>query len=907
MLSIGKCSAKMATNYYEQEQGYYTKEQSAADCWQGIGCEQIGLQNGSPIDPADFELLLQGRKVAAFDLTFSADKSLSITAQMTPELERDMMAAHRAAVTATIKRIESEIGTQVWDAQTKAPRHVHTGNVTVAKVEHLTSRALDPDIHTHCVFLNRTFLGGKEYALDAKPLYENKLAYGLEYRRNLAAKLQKQGYVLELTDGEKGLFQISGIREDVREHFSKRRAEIEERLADRGETGGKAADRAEQATRKAKQKGVDIEAQREKWRAELNAMEQEIPEKIMEAQPRNIAEEQQAALNRAVLRLSEKQFAFTPKQLQQAAANEGVLCGLDEKTAQVLINNDPHLLKLTPTKESGLDGHYYTTEKNMTMARDIETMAVAGRGRGYALNADQCKETLTAACAENGWQLGEQQSALVQHVCCCPDKYIAVRGLAGTGKSFSLNAAREVFERNGYEVRGMSATGQAAKELAADANIKDCGTIHHQLNAAEKLAGNAMPGEDYSQKTSWNFAGIQPGAKKTVWFVDEASLTDNNLFYNIEKLAEARGDKVVFVGDDRQMLAVGQGNAFAELVQRGELATCELSNIVRQKDNPELLQAVREAVRGESKASLEIISKDIREVPTRGHRLNAVAREYCALSPEEQSQTLVLTARNADRKALNKKIREKLVKNGRLQPGQELTIRPDEKAAAEKRFFAKGDKIIFLRNDAKMGVMNGSKGVVEKISGDIMTTKVEGKLISFDVKKYAAFDHGYCMTPNKAQGATVKRAIINMSSDQAMSNTKNAFYVDISRAKKEVKLFCDDKEKLSGQISKFARKITAKDFQVKTAPSNPAVRFTGVTEKSGKVAEGAAKAVELPLNALSAIPVIGIAAKVAKIAVRGVGKATKMTLMATKKVATTGLDIAKQFAAQKETSRRIRR
>lgn len=53
-----------------------------------------------------------------------------------------------------------------------------------------------------------------------------------------------------------------------------------------------------------------------------------------------------------------------------------------------------------------------------------------------------------------------------------------------------------------------------------------------------------------------------------------------------------------------------------------------------------------------------------------------------------------------------------------------------------------------------------------------------------------------------------------MSSKDVQLNSKKAYYVDISRAKQEVKLFCDDQKKLDLQIAKFTHKITSQDFKV---------------------------------------------------------------------------------------------
>lgn len=819
MLSIGLCSKAMAASYYEEERGYYDAE-NEVDVWQGRLCGRLGINEGSAVNPKDFEALLEGHERAAFDLCFSADKSVSIAAQMDDETRADMLDAHRRAVEETLKIIEQDAGTRVRGINGNTePTYVHTGNIAVAKVEHETARNYnDMDLHTHCVLMNQTELDGKIYSLDSREIYKNKMRYGLEYRCKLAENLREKGYEVNLTDGEKGLFELNGIRPEAREHFSKRRAEIEAHMAARGESGAAAADAAEQATRTAKDKSVDINELRDGWRAELAEMGQERIQKSP-GQVRDIATEQAEAYARAVDRLSEKAYAFTPPQLQRAVMQEGVCCSVDTATADRLIAADKSLIRLTAKDDKALKGDYLTTENNLRQAAEIERMTAAGRGKGHAMTLKDCNDTLRAACDKNGWKLGEQQEAVVRHVCCVNDRYIAVQGLAGTGKTFTLNAAREVLERQGYRVRGMSATGQAADELGNDAQLSDCATIHRQLNQAEREAGNAVPGEDYSAKKSWNFDGLKPSEKPTVWFCDEASLTDNKLFYHIQRMAEARGDKVVFVGDDRQMLPVGQGNSFAELVQRGQMATCKLDNIMRQKDSPELLRAVTEAVKGSTRVSLDIISNDIREIKSHGHRLNAVANEYCKLSPEEQAETLVLTAKNADRKAINEKIRAQLVKAGQLQQGTAFSICPDEKQAPEQRFFAPGDKVVFLRNDRELGVMNGTKGVISGIDGNNISVRCgsgeHAKSITIDIKSYTAIDHGYCQTPNKAQGATVNKAIVHMSSSDAGLNSKNSYYVDISRARKNVKLFCDSREKLEPQLEKFATKITAKDFSVK--------------------------------------------------------------------------------------------
>ena len=44
-------------------------------------------------------------------------------------------------------------------------------------------------------------------------------------------------------------------------------------------------------------------------------------------------------------------------------------------------------------------------------------------------------------------------------------------------------------------------------------------------------------------------------------------------------------------------------------------------------------------------------------------------------------------------------------------------------------------------------------------------------------------------------------------------NTRNAYYVDISRARHEVTIYTDDKEKIKNQMKDFADKVTLDDFK----------------------------------------------------------------------------------------------
>lgn len=65
---------------------------------------------------------------------------------------------------------------------------------------------------------------------------------------------------------------------------------------------------------------------------------------------------------------------------------------------------------------------------------------------------------------------------------------------------------------------------------------------------------------------------------------------------------------------------------------------------------------------------------------------------------------------------------------------------------------------MFLRNERSMGVKNGTLGTVERVSSERMGVRLDdGPQVGFDVKYYAAVDHGYAATIHKAHGVTVDR------------------------------------------------------------------------------------------------------------------------------------------------------
>jgi len=278
VLKSGGGGGSALSQYFEKEsarENYWAAEAKQATAWRGQGAEKMGLRGA--VDQQDFENLMDsklpngqqlahgagGKRRMGYDLTFSAPKSVSLAGLLD---DQRIIAAHDAAVKSALDFVETE-GAQTRIKSAGEITHEKTGNLAVATFRHETSRNLDPQLHTHAVTANVTqSKDGHWRGLDAREIYQNKMAAGAAYRGELAKNLQDLGYRVKITDPKKGTFELEGFSKKQLDRFSSRRQEIEAKLKTAiAPESAKAAETAALGTRQRKQRVTDKAELRAGW------------------------------------------------------------------------------------------------------------------------------------------------------------------------------------------------------------------------------------------------------------------------------------------------------------------------------------------------------------------------------------------------------------------------------------------------------------------------------------------------------------------------------------------------------------------------------------------------------------------------------------------------------------------
>ena len=753
MVSIGKLGGGPgAERYYTDsvargQEDYYSGEGEADGEWVGTGAQQLGLIG--VVDEDDFSALLRGtaprsgtrlrnepnaRSVIGFDVTFSAPKSVSVLYGIADsEIARKARDAHDEAVRQALGYLERS-ACAVRRGRAGVDRRPGEG-LAVATFRHRSSRAGDPQLHTHAVVANITRADGRWSTLDGRLVYAHARTAGFLYQAALREQLS-QSVGVDWTAVERGVAEIRGVDRDVLDHFSRRRQEIRDRMAQHGGRSARAAQAATLDTRRRKDYGVPVNRLREEWRARAaeHGLDQEALTRLLHRRgPEQVPHP--AFLSSDEGGLTAEASSFDRRDVIREWA-ECCRTGAPVESIEALADRwlaSPNAVRLT-TGDSEPAGPRYSTPEMLATERELVDSGRRRRGEG----AGRARQDDVEAVVRSRPELAAEQAALVRGLTESGDGIEIVRAAAGTGKTYALEAARHAWEASGYRVYGCALSARAAVELESQAGI-DSTTI-----ARLKL----------------DFDHGYLLEERNVLVVDEAGMVGSRTLAELAKHAEQARAKLVFVGDDRQLPELDAGGGFRGLAER--LGALELHETRRQSHewDRDALAALRSGGIGDWATEYRERGRLVARSTAREVR-EALVDDWWRSARADGVDAVMIAHRRIDVADLNARARELMRFDGRL---------GEEELTADDRSFARGDRVIAKHNARRLLVSNGERGRVVAIDRErhAMTIELDGgREVSLD----AAFldgghlDHGYALTAHAAQGATVDSAFVLGSDD----------------------------------------------------------------------------------------------------------------------------------------------
>jgi conjugative relaxase-like TrwC/TraI family protein len=833
-----------AERYFDEhlaQNDYYAAGEIRLGQWIGTGTERLGLKDRVTRDqfcalcenqnPADGQRLTQrqqreGQRRVFYDFTCSAPISVSVMA-VTLDDQR-LVEAHEAAAKIAFRELETFAATRVRKQGVENRDRV-TGNLVAAAFVHDSSRALDPQLHTHFTVFNATFDAQEKRwkALQARGMYDA-IRYGTAvYRNELARRVQQFGYRIQPA---KHGFEIEGVNGELLKRFSKRAQqrdavikEMEEKLGRK--LSNNEISHAVHQSRAKKVKGIATAEVRERQWSQLSADEQQSLQTLRtSARPSSlprIALAENQALNHAVEHIFERKSVAPEHELLNVALLHR-LGAVDLNHLKAAVKSLPELVK---TERGVSTKEILATELALIQTVNACCDSVAPLRPGYRA-AD--------------W-LGEDQRRAIYHVLRTSDRITGLKGLAGTGKTTAL---REWVA--------------ACKEAQ----------VQPLFCAPTAAATDVLRREGFEAKTLQSLLFSKPVlSERQLVVLDEAGavgMDDMRRLFDLGKNC-----RIVLSGDTGQHSSVPRGDALRILERHSDFKSGQLTAIRRQR-KAEYRKAVELAAQKRTVEAFAQLERMGAITEFAGDEVHGLAAKSYRKALAESKSVLMVAPTWAEIEAVTEKVRSELKSSGRLaleekefqvfdsfswteaqkrdarqyRPGMAIHIRRRghgfdkgetvqviavedgslkvQRADGSEDIFAlsadiacdvgekrklkvaAGDKLLLQSNWQKKFV-NGELVEVKAIQGDSVLL-ADGRVIPAD---YRTFTHGYAVTSHAAQGKTVDEVLIVASSRSLSAVSQEQFYVSISRGRERCHVFTDDTDLLRSHVTHSSARIAA--------------------------------------------------------------------------------------------------
>jgi len=740
--------------------------------------------------------------------------------------------AHQHAAKLALKELEQFAGTRI--RKNGADQDRGTGNLVGASFLHNSSRALDPQLHTHFTLFNCTWDKSEKRwkALQTSGMF-GAIHYATEvYRNDLRRQLHELGYATRKTANG---FEIEGVAPKIITRFSKRaqeRAAMVSKLEQ--ELGRKLSNNevshAVHKTRSRKLKGISSDDVRQRQLDQIGLLEKMALNRVRSAadgsaRPFEERIEPPQALDHATAHVFERNSVAPQHELLHAALVKG--CGqLNLEQLKEKVQEHSAFVRV---------GEQYSTRQILETELYLINSMNRGKGAMPPLNKSYQASSF----------LGPDQQRAVELILRSRDQFTGLRGLAGTGKTKTLQELNAGVSSAGFEAVFCAPTAAAADVLRKDG-----------FSSAVTLQKLLIDPETQRRVND-----------RSVLVLDEAGAVGIEDMAKLFDLAKTSRCRVVLSGDTGQHSSVPRGDALRLLEQHSRYQFGQLSTIRRQLRG-DYLQVVELAANKKPEAAFERLKEmnAVTEAPSIGPKAKlyeSAAAAYLESVNQGKSALLVSPTWN-EIEAVTEQARHTLKAQARLgsdehsvtvldslawtdaqkknvhqyEPGQKILFLRDSGAFAknetvevvsvgkstlrlrrddgsEVSFAPKvsgsacdvcqsrelkvspGEKLLLQANDRKSKLINGEIVEVQEIHGGEIRL-ADGRSLP---KEYRRFCHGYAVTSHASQGKTVDDVFLVASSHSFRAVNREQFYVSISRGRERCHVFTDDSELLQRRIA----------------------------------------------------------------------------------------------------------
>ena len=369
-------------------------------------------------------------------------------------------------------------------------------------------------------------------------------------------------------------------------------------------------------------------------------------------------------------------------------------------------------------------------------------------------------------------------------------------GGPGTGKTTIEKGLLQAFRAIKPDaVTALCAPTAAAAKRMREVTGEDATTIHRLLGIRPDGHGGYL-GKNENDRLGQDFV-----------IADEFSMVDDEIFCMLAG-AMKNGSLLLVVGDEHQLPSVGVGYVLHDLVRHHGIRCVRLDGVFRQ-EGAGMIVRNSTAIRNRA---LPAVREDgafrLMAFPDGGSMLAmAIKLMKKCYDPSDRGAARIFTTARKKKYSLGAEALN-VVMQGIFNPAGSTPA-----IMYGGTVFAKGDPVIFLRNNYPGGYCNGDEGVVDAVVEEengrrYMVIKTDDGDIVVSGEGMADVALAYALTVHKAQGGECRTAIVLLPAEPVSLLQNSLVYVAVTRAREKVYVLYQEDAVWDNSIGRYRRRDT---------------------------------------------------------------------------------------------------